>query len=119
MLTETKDSAGCRLLADGLTEGGWQVRYPVPEPGGYGVMIATTVQAEPGHFGDQVGIPARQGGIRDPSGRLPGRWKSSGPMSPPATPAPRRPSASAPGSPAATPLMPPGSPAVRQSSSAT
>lgn len=55
VLTETKDSAGCRLLADGLTEGGWQVHYPVPEHGGYGVMIATTVRAEAGQFGARVG----------------------------------------------------------------
>lgn len=55
VLTETKASAGCRLLAGGLTEAGWQVNYPVPEPDGYGVMIATTVRAEPGQFGAQVG----------------------------------------------------------------
>ena len=60
VLTETKASAGCQLLADGLTDAGWQVHYPVPEPGGYGVMIATTVRAEPGQFGDRVGyLPAR------------------------------------------------------------
>jgi exodeoxyribonuclease-3 len=64
VLTETKASAGCRLLVDGLTEAGWQVSYPVPEPGGYGVMIATTVRAEPGPFGDQVGyLPARAASV--------------------------------------------------------
>ena len=64
VLTETKASAGCQFLADGLTESGWQVSYPIPEPGGYGVMIATTVRAEPGQFGDQMGyLPARAASV--------------------------------------------------------
>ena len=64
VLTETKASTGCRLLADGLTDAGWQVSYPIPEAGGYGVMIATTVRAEPGQFGDRVGyLPARAASV--------------------------------------------------------
>ena len=30
VLTETKASAGCRLLADAFTAAGWHVNFPVP-----------------------------------------------------------------------------------------
>jgi exodeoxyribonuclease III len=64
VLTETKASAGCRLLAAAFTAAGWQVRYPVPGPGEYGVMICAQVEIEPGRFGDQVGyLPSRAASI--------------------------------------------------------
>lgn len=64
VLTETKASAGCRLLASAFADAGWHVTYPVPEPGGYGVMILTRLRAEPGNFGDNLSYqPARAGSI--------------------------------------------------------
>ena len=54
ILTETKDSVGCRLLADAFSAAGWHVTFPVPEPGGYGVMIISRVQAEADHFAAAV-----------------------------------------------------------------
>jgi len=60
VLTETKASAGCRLLADAFTAAGYHVTFPVPEPGEYGVMIITKVAAASGDFGAAVGyLPAR------------------------------------------------------------
>lgn len=55
VLTETKASVGCRLLASAFTEAGWHVSFPVPAPGEYGVMIISRVQARPGDFGDRIG----------------------------------------------------------------
>jgi exodeoxyribonuclease-3 len=52
VLTETKDSAGCRLLADAFSRAGYHVSYPKPENGDYGVMIASRVQARTDDFGD-------------------------------------------------------------------
>ena len=53
VLTETKASAGCRLLADAFTAAGYHVTYPEPGPGEYGTMIVSTVPAAPdGGFGD-------------------------------------------------------------------
>lgn len=64
VLTETKASAGCRLLADAFAAAGWHISYPTPEPGEYGVMILTRLQAEPGNFGDNLSyMPARAGSI--------------------------------------------------------
>jgi exodeoxyribonuclease III len=60
VLTETKDSAGCRLLADAFSTAGYHVSYPKPENGDYGVMITSRVQARTGDFGDRVGyLPSR------------------------------------------------------------
>jgi exodeoxyribonuclease III len=73
VLTETKDSAGCRLLADAFTTAGYHVTYPIPENGDYGAMIASKVTA---HTDNSV----------DGSATFH-----------PATPTPRRPSASASG----------------------
>ena len=50
VLTETKGSAGCRLLADAFTTAGWHVNFPVPGTGEYGTMILSRVHAEPGDF---------------------------------------------------------------------
>lgn len=64
VLTETKASAGCRLLADGFTAAGYAVHYPQPGPGEYGTMIITTVPAAPDGFGDRVGyLPSRAAAV--------------------------------------------------------
>ncbi len=55
VLTETKDSAGCRLLADAFTAAGYHVACPKPENGDYGVMIASRLRAATGDFGGRVG----------------------------------------------------------------
>ena len=53
VLSETKASAGCRLLAEEFTAAGYAVHYPQPGPGEYGTMIVSTVPAAPdGGFGD-------------------------------------------------------------------
>jgi exodeoxyribonuclease III len=60
VLTETKASAGCRLLADAFTSAGWHVSFPVPDSGGYGVMIVARVKAADGQFSERLGyLPAR------------------------------------------------------------
>lgn len=60
VLTETKASAGCRLLADAFTSAGYAVCYPEPGPGEYGTMIVSRVAATPDQFGDRVGfLPSR------------------------------------------------------------
>ena len=60
VLTETKASSGCQFLAGAFAVAGYHVTFPVPEPGEYGVMIASRVRAEPDAFGDSIGyLPAR------------------------------------------------------------
>lgn len=60
VLTETKDSAGCRLLADAFTSAGFHVHYPKPEGGDYGVMILSRITAQDNDFGNRVGyLPSR------------------------------------------------------------
>jgi len=60
VLTETKASSGCQLLADAFAAAGYHVTFPVPEPGEYGVMIASRIQAQPDGFGDTIGyLPTR------------------------------------------------------------
>jgi len=65
VLTETKASAGCRLLAEEFTAAGYAVHYPQPGPGEYGTMIVSTVPAAPdGGFGDRVGyLPSRAAAV--------------------------------------------------------
>jgi exodeoxyribonuclease III len=68
VLTETKDSAGCRLLAEAFTAAGWHVTFPVPEPGGYGVMIISRVQAGADRFTAAVSyLPARAASMTLPA----------------------------------------------------
>jgi exodeoxyribonuclease III len=68
VLTETKDSVGCRLLADEFAAAGWHVTFPVPEPGGYGVMIISRVQAEADRFAAGVShLPARAASVTLPA----------------------------------------------------
>jgi len=66
VLTETKASAGCRLLASAFTAAGWHVSYPIPEPGEYGVMILARIHADPGNFRTSY-LPARAGSILLPA----------------------------------------------------
>ena len=65
VLTETKASAGCRLLAEGFAAAGDAVHWPRTGPGEYGTMIVTAVDAAPdARFGDRVGcLPSRAGAV--------------------------------------------------------
>ena len=65
VLTETRASAGCRLLAGEFTAAGYAVHYPQPGPGEYGTMIVSTVPAAPDDgFGDRVGyLPSRAAAV--------------------------------------------------------
>jgi exodeoxyribonuclease III len=67
-LTETKDSAGCRLLADAFTTAGYHVAYPKPDNGDYGVMIVSKLAASTDDFGGRVGyLPSRTAAITLPA----------------------------------------------------
>ena len=55
VLTETKASVGCQLLADAFTATGWSVSYPRPQDGGYGTMIASRIPAVAEPFGERIG----------------------------------------------------------------
>ena len=96
VLTETKASAGCRLLASAFTTAGCHVTFPVPGPGEYGVMIISRVQAQPDGFGPRSATcpPAPP---PSPCRPRPGRSRSSARTRHPATPGWKRPNASAPG----------------------
>ncbi len=64
VLTETKASAGCQLLADAFTAARYHVTYPEPGPGEYGTMIISRVAAAPDGFGDQIGyLPSRAAAV--------------------------------------------------------
>lgn len=64
VLTETKDSAGCRLLADRFAALGYHVHYRVPDGKDYGTMIISRLPAQPNGFGDRLGyLPARAAAI--------------------------------------------------------
>ncbi|KZM69042.1 endonuclease/exonuclease/phosphatase family protein [Nocardia terpenica] len=64
VLTETRDSAGCRLLAERFTAAGYFVHYPIPEAGDYGVMIVSRLPATAGDFGARLGyLPARAAAV--------------------------------------------------------
>lgn len=68
VLTETKDSVGCQLLADAFSESGYHVNYPKPDNGDYGVMIASRVQARTSDFGDRIGyLPSRIAAVTLPA----------------------------------------------------
>lgn len=73
VLTETKDSTGCRLMADAFTTAGYHVHYPVPEARDYGVMVISRLPATPSDFGDSIGyLPARAAAViaETPSGPI-------------------------------------------------
>jgi exodeoxyribonuclease III len=68
VLTETKASTGCRLLAERFAAAGYQVAYPDPGPGEYGALIISKVAATPDGFGDKVGyLPARAASVALPA----------------------------------------------------
>jgi exodeoxyribonuclease III len=54
VLTETKASAGCKILADAFIRAGYMVCNPEPGPGEYGTMIITRVAANPDTFTDAI-----------------------------------------------------------------
>jgi exodeoxyribonuclease-3 len=58
VLTETKASVGCKLLADSFARAGYTVFFPQPDPGEYGTMIVTRVTAAPDPFSDAMGYLA-------------------------------------------------------------
>jgi exodeoxyribonuclease-3 len=60
VLTETKASQGCALLAGAFRAAGYTVFDSPPAPGEYGVMIASRVRAEPDHLTTGLGyLPSR------------------------------------------------------------
>ncbi|RBO91354.1 endonuclease/exonuclease/phosphatase family protein [Nocardia puris] len=64
VLTETKGSTGCRLIADTFTAAGFDVHYPVPDAGDYGVMVISRLPTNASDFGDRIGyLPARALGV--------------------------------------------------------
>jgi exodeoxyribonuclease-3 len=68
VLTETKASAGCKLLADAFAGAGYTVCFPQPGPGEYGTMIVTRVAAAPDPFGDAIGyLTARAAAVTLPA----------------------------------------------------
>jgi exodeoxyribonuclease-3 len=72
VLTETKASSGCRLLAAAFTDAGWHVTYPVPGTGEYGVMILSRIHANPGSFSDNLTyLPARAASVTLPAPAAP------------------------------------------------
>jgi exodeoxyribonuclease III len=63
ILTETKASAGCQLLADAFSTAGWVTAFPAPD-GDYGTMIVSRIPADPVPFGDRIGyLPARAAAV--------------------------------------------------------
>lgn len=58
VLTETKSSVGCKLLAEAFTSAGYTVCFPEPGPGEYGTMIVTRVAAVLDPFSDAIGYLA-------------------------------------------------------------
>jgi exodeoxyribonuclease III len=58
ILTETKASAGCQLLAGAFAAAGYTVADGQPDPGEYGTMIISRVAAQPDAFGDRIGYLA-------------------------------------------------------------
>ncbi len=58
ILTETKASAGCQLLARAFAAAGYAVANGQPDPGEYGTMIISKVATRPDAFGDRIGYLA-------------------------------------------------------------
>lgn len=60
VLTETKASEGCRLLADAFHTAGYAVMFPEPGPGEYGTMIASKIRAKEDNWNEQLDyLPSR------------------------------------------------------------
>ncbi|MGH3902798.1 MAG: endonuclease/exonuclease/phosphatase family protein, partial [Pseudonocardiaceae bacterium] len=58
VLTETKVSDGCQLLAEAFLTAGYAVMFPEPGPGEYGTMIISKVRAEPDNWNQRLGYLA-------------------------------------------------------------
>jgi exodeoxyribonuclease-3 len=70
VLTETRASRGCQLLADRFTTAGYTVVFPQPEQGEYGTMIVARITSHPGTWASKLGyLPARAASITLPVGR--------------------------------------------------
>lgn len=54
VLTETKASAGCKLLADAFRSGGYEVVESDPNPGEFGTMIVSRLSVEPDEWAKQL-----------------------------------------------------------------
>lgn len=105
VLTETKASQGCALLADAFRTAGYTVFDSHPGPGEYGVMIVARVRAEPDHLTQGLGyLPSRAASCLLPTPDGPVRVV--GLMCPPGTPASRKRSGSAAGWPSSAPCSP-------------
>lgn len=60
VLTETKASKGCQLLADAFDTAGYGVMFPEPGPGEYGTMIVSKIHSEADDWSEQLGyLPSR------------------------------------------------------------
>jgi len=69
VLTETRASRGCELLAERFAAAGYAVTFPRPEQGEYGTMIAARVASHPGTWAGQLDyLPARAASIMLPIG---------------------------------------------------
>jgi exodeoxyribonuclease-3 len=69
VLTETRASRGCQLLADRFTAAGYTVVFPQPEQGEYGTMIVARIASHPGIWASKVDyLPARAACITLPIG---------------------------------------------------
>jgi exodeoxyribonuclease III len=69
VLTETRASRGCQLLADRFTAAGYTVVFPHPEPGEYGTMIVARIANHPGTWAGRLDyLPARAACITLPIG---------------------------------------------------
>jgi exodeoxyribonuclease III len=72
VLTETKASAGCQLLANAFAAAGYQVTHPEPGPGEYGTMIIARTTATADSFGDKIGfLPSRAASVILPAAKGP------------------------------------------------
>jgi exodeoxyribonuclease III len=60
VLTETRASRGCHLLADRFAAAGYTVAFPQPAQGEYGTMIVARVPGQPGTWNRRLDyLPAR------------------------------------------------------------
>jgi exodeoxyribonuclease-3 len=69
VLTETRASRGCQLLADRFAAAGYTVVFPRPEQGEYGTMIVARGASHPGTWASRLDyLPARAASITLPIG---------------------------------------------------
>jgi exodeoxyribonuclease-3 len=69
VLTETRVSRGCQLLADRFAAAGYTVVFPQPTQGEYGTMIVARIASHPGTWATRLDyLPARGASITLPIG---------------------------------------------------